>query len=131
MNYQSSSFGGEERCNENLWKSKELNISKNTLMIFLSFVDLCVVQKFKQAKLFINSVVIVTYKNVLYMHFSKLLQESRWAINLCSVSIELTLLLFLLILNFLGCSYILTRLKKYKIVAERLDVQTQQKTILI
>ena len=39
---------------------------------------------------------------MVYMHFLKLLKGSKWAITMHPISIESTLLLFLLIKNFLG-----------------------------
>ena len=72
-------------------------------MIFLSFVNLRVVKKGKQVKFIyklcsdekISSSLIK--KHVPHRHYSKSLQGSKWAITMCPVSLESTLLLLLLI----------------------------------
>ena len=53
MNYQSSSFVGEESWNENLWKGQKVEIFLKVYMIFILFVNLNVVQKSEQAKLYL------------------------------------------------------------------------------
>ena len=53
MNYQSSNFGSEGGWNENLWKGLKVEISVKISRIFLSFVNLWVVQKSEQIKLYL------------------------------------------------------------------------------
>ena len=52
MNYQSSSFGGEGSWNENLWEGLKGEINFK-IWIILSFVNLNVIQKSKQVKLYL------------------------------------------------------------------------------
>ena len=53
MDYHSSSFGVEESWNENLSKGLKVEISLKIKMSFLSFVNLCAVQKSEQIKLYL------------------------------------------------------------------------------
>ena len=53
MNYKSSNFGGEGSWNENLWKGLKVEISLKISMNFKSFVNLLVVQKSEQVKLYL------------------------------------------------------------------------------
>ena len=53
MNYQCSSFRGEENWNENLWKDQKAETSLKIWVIFLLLVNLYVVQKVEQAKLYL------------------------------------------------------------------------------
>ena len=53
MSYQSVKFRGKGIRNKNLWKSLKKEISFKIQMIFLSFVNLNVVQESKQVKLYL------------------------------------------------------------------------------
>ena len=53
MNYQSSNFGSEGSWNENVKKGLKVEISLKILIIFLSFVNLYVVQKSEKVKLYL------------------------------------------------------------------------------
>ena len=53
MNYQSSNFGGEGGSNENVKKCLKVEIPLKIYMIFLSLVNLYVVQKSEKVKLYL------------------------------------------------------------------------------
>ena len=53
MNYQSSNFGSEGSWNENVKKGLKVAISLKICIIFLSLVNLYVVQKSEKIKLYL------------------------------------------------------------------------------
>ena len=53
MNYQPSNFGSEGSWNENVETGLKVEISLKILIIFLSFVNLYVVQKSEKVKLYL------------------------------------------------------------------------------
>ena len=53
MSYQSSSFGEDGCWNEDLSKGQKVEVFLKIYTIFLSFVNLHVVQKNEQAKLYL------------------------------------------------------------------------------